>query len=108
MGWHDAELGIDGTHYRAEATFILDDDTCCSFLMVDFRRYKGTHYSLILGQGQETCDCPHSTFVGADREGFRCKHVACILEALDQLEALERLEWRLSVVIADVTEAAER
>ena len=49
---------------------------------------------------EEPCDCPHAVY-----RGVVCKHLAGALEALDQLDALERAEWELSTAWAALVAA---
>src|SRR5262249_14953198 len=105
-GRHNAILEVNGTPSPAEA-FHTDDGEGRRWLVIDRGKVAANgltldaeHYRLTRGPDGEHCDCPHATY-----RGVLCKHTAGVVLALDQLDALERAEWRAEVAAADVDAA---
>jgi hypothetical protein len=91
QGWHQAIVEVNGVVYLAEGHFHCDDDGR-SWLIVDLRKANDRkHVRVILGQGDDHCDCEAATC----RPQAVCKHRAAVAELLDQLDGLEQAECLL-------------
>jgi hypothetical protein len=92
QGWDQAIVEVNGVVYLAAGHFHSDDDGR-SWLIVDLHKANDRkHVRVILGQGDDHCDCEAATY----RPQAVCKHRAAVAELLDQLDRLEQAERLLA------------
>jgi hypothetical protein len=104
-GWEHSVLRLDGVPYLCEAFFVSDAESSHHWTLIDLRRCPvAVHHRVCLGNGEESCTCGQATY-----RSVRCKHAACVADALAWLERREHEEWLdgLPVVDAEADPFAE-